>query len=149
MYRPAGVTFLSIWQFVTGVILALYALGMLSLSSYAKTDEGQQKFSDISVKFAEIASTFFFIVGVVLLILGLSALLLSRGYYLGRESARRRGRTVAILAIVVTILGSLFLPQKLAPDSPGWTILLNAIVFVYLGRPGVRAFFLAQARRSE
>lgn len=146
--RPFGVVFLSIWQFVTGVVSILYALGMLQMSSYAATEEGKQKLSEIfSIRFAEAASTLFLFVGIVLLILGLSALWLSRGYYRGYESARRRGRTVAALGIVVAILGSLFLPEKFAPSSPGWTILLNAVVIVYLGQPRVKAFFSAHSRR--
>ncbi|MGQ9587358.1 MAG: hypothetical protein ACUVT7_03115 [Thermoplasmata archaeon] len=126
----------------------LYALGMFQVSSYAATEEGKQRFNEIvSAKFAETASTLFFSVGLVLLILGMSALWLSRGYYRGYESARRRGRTVAVLGIAVSLLGSMFLPDKLAPSSPGWTILLNAVVFVYLGRPRVKAFFSAHPRR--
>lgn len=74
--------------------------------------------------------------------LGISCLWLARGYWLGHESARRRGRKVAVLAIAVAVLAGLaVLPARLGPDSPFWLVLGNLVVFIYLGSEKARSYF--------
>jgi hypothetical protein len=87
------------------------------------------------------ASGVFFLLASVYLILGIGSLLLARGYVKGFERARRKGRLVAILAIVFAFLGIFLLPNRVDPGSPFWTIVLNAIVIAYLGSRKVRTYF--------
>lgn len=133
-------------QFVTGVQLILSALASFAISSWASTPEGQARISEISQKLAESASMIWFFLAVVYLVLGLSALLLSRGYIRGYERARHKGRTVAALAILFAIFGTMILPERIAPGSPFWTILGNVIIILYLGSSKVKAYFRAQSR---
>ena len=91
---------------------------------------------------AKVVSGFFFLGGIVCIAISISAFLLSRGYFKGHEKSRRRGRTVAVLGIVfVLVMLILPIPAKLDPDSPLSTIVLNLVVFAYLGSSKVKAFF--------
>jgi preprotein translocase subunit SecG len=59
------------------------------------------------------------VTGIVYLVLGISSLMLSRGYFKGRERARHMGRTMAVLAIAFALFCLLLpVPAKLGPDSP-------------------------------
>ncbi len=85
------------------------------------------------------------LIGLGFLIIGLSYLLLARGYIKGREKARRKGRTIAVFAILLAILGVIILPAKLGQESPVWTVFLNVVIIIYLGRPHVKAFFASRS----
>ncbi len=124
-------------------------LWALSISSWAGSIDGQTRLQSVGgAQLANSISTLFLIVGIVYLVLGISSLMLSRGYFRGRESARHRGRTMASLAIVFALFCLLFpVPAKLGPDSPFWAIVFNVILVVYLGRPRVMAFFKSRSGR--
>lgn len=128
MSRPFGVTILALLQLITGlsnVFTGLIAMG-------ASSDLG----------LTEAAKNLFFLVGLVLFILGVSSLWLARAYMKGFEWARGRGRTIAVLAILfVFLILFLNLPKKFGPDNPGLSIIWNALVFIYLGRPKIVAYF--------
>jgi len=114
----------------------------LALSSWAGTPEGLAELSRSGKEWiVQNAGSVFFIIAVVSLVLGVGALWLARGYVKGFEWARRRGRTVAALAILVAVFGAIFLPPRIDAGSPFWTIVFNAIVIAYLGRAKVRAYF--------
>lgn len=125
--RPIGVTLLALWEFLVGIQLVLYGLAALS-------------YSGTLVEGAPLKAVAFFI-GVGGIVIGFLDLLLARGYIKGYERARRRGRSIAIGAIVLALLGSILLPAKLAPDSPFLTILLNVGVYLYLGSDKVVHYF--------
>lgn len=131
MGRPLGVTLLAIIAIVAG----LQSLGVgLALVSFSSTLE-------------ETVSGLVSLIGLAFLIIGLSYLLLARGYVKGYERARRKGRMIAVFAILLAIAGIIILPPKLAPDSPVWTIFFNVVIILYLGRPRVKAFFASRSRR--
>jgi len=128
MSRPLGVTLLSILQFVSGLGNVLTGLGILGVSSTVVLPEAQKNLLTL--------------VGLVMIVLGISGLWLSRGYFIGYEWARRKGRVVAMLSILFALFAIVLnLPEKLGPDSPGFSVLWNAIIYIYLGRPKVVAYF--------
>jgi hypothetical protein len=87
------------------------------------------------------------LIGLGFLIIGLSYLLLARGYVKGREKARSKGRTIAVFAILLAILGVIILPAKLGQESPVWTVFFNVVIIIYLGRTHVKAFFASRSGR--
>ena len=128
MSRPFGVTVLALLQLITGLSNVLTGLIAMGASS--------------TLGIAETAKNLYFIVGLVLFVLGISSLWLARGYIKGYEWARGRGRTIAVLAIlIVFLILFLNLPKRIGPDNPGLSILWNALVFIYLGRPKIVAYF--------
>jgi len=128
MSRPIGVTFLAILQLISGLSNVLTGLGTIGLSS--------------SLDLAEPQKNVLFVFGVALLILGASSLWLARAYAIGYEWARHRGRAVATLSILLAFLVLLLhLPERIGPSSPGFSILWNLVVYVYLGRPKIVAYF--------
>lgn len=141
--RPLGVTLLSVVQFILGLGYLLSMVWALSVSAWADSVEGQTKLQSVGgEQLAKTISTLFLVVGIVYLLLGISSLMLSRGYFKGRERARHRGRTMAVLAISFALLCLLLpVPAKLGPDSPVWSIVFNLVLVVYLARPRVLAFF--------
>lgn len=141
--RPIGVTILSVIQFLLGIAYLTSMLWALAISSWADSAEGQEKLtSALGPSLAEGIPGIFLLIGIVYLVFGISSLLLSRGYFKGRESARHRGRTVALLAIAFVVFCLVFpVPLKLEPTSPFWTLFVNSCVYIYLGRPRVRAYF--------
>ncbi len=147
--RPLGVTLLSILQLILGIGYLSSMLWAWSISSWAGSIDGQTRLQSVGgAQLANSISTLFLIIGIVYLVLGISSLMLSRGYFKGRESARHRGRTMASLAIVFALFCLLFpVPAKLGPDSPFWAIVFNVILVVYLGRPRVMAFFKSRSGR--
>lgn len=118
---------MALWEIIVGIQLVLFGIAAMSASNRA----------DLKSALRGIL----FIIGLGSLIIGISALLLARGYVLGRESARRRGRSVAAFAIAFALLGAMLLPAKLSPDSPFLTILMNIVILLYLGSDGVVAYF--------
>ncbi len=86
------------------------------------------------------------LIGLGFLIIGLSYLLLARGYIKGREKARRKGRMIAVFAILLAILGVMILPAKFGQESPVWTVFFNIVIIIYLGRPHIKAFFASRSR---
>ena len=140
--RPLGVTILALLQILTGVQLLVSFLFYVSLSSWVKTPDGQAALLKLNSQWlAQNASGLLFLLAMAYLILGASSLLLARGYVKGKGWARRRGRLLAILAILFAIFGAIILPNRLDPGSPFWTVAFNAVVFIYLGRPKVKAYF--------
>jgi len=141
--RPLGVTLLSVVQFILGIGYLLSMLWAWSISSWADSVDGQMKLQSVGGdQLAKSVPTLFLVVGLVYLVLGISSLMLSRGYFKGRERARHRGRTMAALAIVFALFCLLFpVPAKLGPDSPFWAIVFNLFLVMYLARPKVLAFF--------
>ena len=141
--RPIGVTLLSIIQFILGIGYLSTMLWAWSISSWAESVDGQTKLRSVGGdQLAESIPTLFLVVGLVYLALGISSLMLSRGYFKGREKARHRGRTMAAFAIVFALFCLVLpVPAKLGPDSPFWAIAFNLFLVVYLARPKVLAFF--------
>lgn len=141
--RPFGVTLLSVIQFILGIGYLLSMLWALSISSWASSFDGQVKLRSVGGdQLADLVSTLFLVIGLIYLVMGISSLLLSRGYFKGRESARHRGRTMAALAIVFAVFCLVFpVPAKLGPSSPVWAIIFNMFIVIYLARAKVLAFF--------
>jgi len=114
----------------------------LALSSWAKSSEGIVELAKSGTDWiVQNASGVFFLLSIMMFVLGISFLLLARGYIKGYEWARRKGRKIAAIALLLAIFGSLFLPGRLDPGSPLWTIMFNLVIIVYLGRARVRAYF--------
>jgi hypothetical protein len=139
--RPLGVTFLAILQVIAGIQSLGTALFFFALSSWAKSPEGLADLAESGVWVLKNAGGLFFLLACVYLIFGIGSLLLARGYVKGFEWARRKGRLIAVLAIVLAILGIALLPNVVAAGSPFWIIFSNAILIAYLGSRKVRAYF--------
>ena len=141
--RPFGVTLLSIIQLILGIGYLLSMLWALSISAWADSVDGQTELQSVGGdQLANFVATLFLVISIVYLVLGISSLMLSRGYFKGRERARHRGRTMAALAIVFALFCLLLpIPAKLGPDSPFWAIVFNLFLVYYLARPKVLAFF--------
>ncbi|OGS52580.1 MAG: hypothetical protein A3K75_02220 [Euryarchaeota archaeon RBG_13_61_15] len=134
--RPFGITLLAIVQIVSGLQSLLGMVWLFAVSANADT-AGVQDALIANPWVAENAETIFFWLGVVYMVLGLAALALAYGYLKGREWARRRGRSISILAILLA-----FLTMILAANpAPVGTMIFNLVIFVYLGRPKIKAFF--------
>ena len=134
-------TVLAILQILAGLQSLAASLIYFALSSWAKSPEGLAELANSGAWVLKNASGVFFLLALVYLILGIGSLLLARGYVKGFEWARRKGRLVAILAIVFAFAGIFILPNRVDPGSPFWTIVLSAIVIVYLGSRKVRTYF--------
>ena len=139
--RPMGITILALLQILAGVQAFAASLVYFILSSWAKSPEGLAELAPSGDWVVRNASGVFFLLACVYFILGIGSLLLARGYFSGDEWARRKGRMIAVLAIVLALLGIFILPDRLDPGAPFWTILLNAVVIAYLGSRNVRAHF--------
>ncbi len=129
MGRPLGVTILAIIAIVAGIQSLGTGIALVSFSS------------TLEKSISGIVS----LIGLGFLIVGLSYLLLARGYVKGRERARRKGRMIAVFAILLAIAGVIILPAKLVPESPVWTVFFNVVIILYLGRPRVKAFFASMS----
>ena len=144
--RPLGVTLLSILQTIAGITFLIDFIVMLAYSSWAASVEGQARLTEVfSPELAENVPGLLFVLGLVYLALGISTLLLARGLFNGRERARGKARTIAMLAILFAIIGALFL-NRISPDrfdiqATWWSIIFNIFVIWYLGKPSVKAFF--------
>lgn len=119
---------LSVWEVLVGLQLVFVGLAVWSWSSAQEAGSALASFA--------------FLLGIVYLVLGASCLWLARGYWLGHEGARRHGRRVAILAIVVALLAAIsVLPHSLGPDSPFWSVVGNLVVLLYLGSRTALQYF--------
>jgi Na+-translocating ferredoxin:NAD+ oxidoreductase RnfD subunit len=136
-----GVVILSFMAVISGVQMLLSSIWAFAVSSNADKPGVVDALSRISPEIANAAAGLFFVVGLVLLVLAISSLLLAKGYYRGEERARRRGRAISAFAIIWAVLGILLIPARADPGSPWWTILINIIIIVYLGRDSVKGFF--------
>ncbi len=134
-------TLLAIIQVVSGFQSLLSSLIYFALVPWTKTPEGVAALTKAGAWALKNAGGVFLVLAIVYLVIGLSALILARGYLNAKEWARHRGRLLAALAILFAFIGGIFLPERLDPGSPLWTIIFNAIVIVYLGRAKVRRFF--------
>lgn len=140
-------TLLSILQTLAGISFLIDFIVLMAYSSWAASDEGQARLTEIfSPELAESVPGLLLVLGIVYLVLGISTLLLARGLFNGREKARGKARTVAMLAIMFAIIGALFL-NRISPDrfdvqATWWSIIFNFFVIWYLNRPSVKEFFM-------
>ncbi len=139
--RPTGIIILAIIQVLSGIQLLASSLVYFSLVSWSRTPEGIAELSKAGEWALNNARGIFFLLGVVYFALGTGSLLLARGYVKGRERARRKGRVIAVLAILFAFVGGIILPARLDPGSPVWTVVFNLIVVFYLGSKKVRRYF--------
>ncbi len=140
--RPFGVLVLALLQVLSGIQLLGSALWALAVAAYASTPEGQDALeAAISPWVAENAGWVFALLGIALLVLAVFSLLLARGYVKGHETARVRGRKVALYAILFAVVGMVLVPNRADPGAPIWTILFNIIIYLYLNRERVRRYF--------
>jgi hypothetical protein len=145
--RPIGITFLTIFWIVAGISFLLDFMVYLAYSSWASSPEGRERLVEaLSEDVADALTGILLILAIVYLAIGISALLLSRGLFKGYEPARRKARRVAAFAIAFAILGAIILgevlPERVYISVSWWSILFNMAVVIYLGRPGVKAFFV-------
>lgn len=136
-------TVLAIIQLLSAVNALSSSLFFFAVSAVAHADSIQQALEK-SPWVAENAASIFFWLGVLFLAFAIWSFWYARGYLLGQEWARRRGRRLAELVIVLAIIIMVFLPNLphvVGLGSPWWMIISNSIVVLYLGRPKVRAFF--------
>lgn len=143
--RPPGITLLAVLQILSGLQLLGGCVFLFVLSSKANTPEVQDALKG-SLWIAEKVALISLWLGVVYLMLGVSALWLARGYVRGYGWARRRGRMIAALAVLFAVVAILVLPNRVDPGSPWWTIIFNAGIIIYLGRPKVLAYFASRSR---
>lgn len=130
--RPLGVTLLALWEVISGIQLLLMGLVLWGASSDAERGA---------------VSSMLFLLGLVFLLMAVSYFFWARGYLRGYERARRRGRSCAVLVIILAIGAIILLGSavRLLMDSPFWTIISNLAIVLYLGRPGVKAFFSSRS----
>ncbi|MEM0343132.1 MAG: hypothetical protein QXZ19_00650 [Thermoplasmata archaeon] len=129
-------------QLLVGLSMLVAAIWALSVSSWARTEEGRQEligeFESLS---PETVAGVTFILGVAYLALSVSAMLLARGYAKGRPKARRRGRTVALIGTGLALLAIAVPSSEVGPEHPAWSIVFNLTVFFYLGSSNARSYF--------
>ncbi|UCE44732.1 MAG: hypothetical protein JSU93_04820 [Methanobacteriota archaeon] len=135
-------TLLAVLQILSGLQLLFVAIVAFIIASVASTPEVQEELSSsVGEKVADSIAVIFFVIGVAALAIALFSFVLARGYLKGREWARRRGRKIALFAIILAVLSLILIPARTDPGAPIWTILLNLFILAYLGRKRVRAFF--------
>ena len=140
--RPLGVTLIALLQLISALQMLLVAVVAFVIASVASTPEVQEELSSaLGEHVAESIAPIFVAIGVVALSIALFSFVLARGYLKGYEWARRRGRKVAFLAIILAVFSLLLIPSRTDPGAPIWTILLNLFILTYLGRRKVRRFF--------
>lgn len=140
--RPFGVTVLAILQTLSGIQLLIQAIFFFALATIATTPEAQDQLSSfIDEGLVPNLPAIFAILGIAFLAISTLSFHLAKGYLKGHEWARRRGRKVAYLAILVAFISMILIPNRADPGAPIWTILFNIFILVYLNRRRVRAFF--------
>jgi len=140
--RPFGILVLTIVQIFSGLQLLGGALWAFAVAAIASTSEAQELLAEaISPWMAQNAGTLFLILGIALLVLAMWSFLLARGYFKGLDPARRKGRRMAVYAIVLAVIGIILVPNRTDPGSPWWTIILNAAIYFYLGSEKVKSHF--------
>jgi len=145
--RPFGITILAILQFLSGLNALGSSFLFFAISSLATTDSVQQALRSSPWVAANAAGIFFWL-GLIFLVLAIWSLWYARGYIKGQEWARRHGRRLAFLTIVLAMFLILFLPNlpsQVGLGSPWWMVFSNAVVAYYLGRPKVIAFFKSRS----
>ncbi|MCJ2532522.1 MAG: hypothetical protein LN411_01165 [Candidatus Thermoplasmatota archaeon] len=115
--RPFGVTVLAIMQTVSGTLFILLAIILF------------------------VSASIFSIIGIILLAIAILSFQLARGYVNGHEWARRRGRKVAMLAILFATLIIIITPARDDSAAPILPILFNIFILAYLSRKRVKKFF--------
>lgn len=150
-----------ILQVVSGIQLLLSCWFYIVLYSWARSPAGKVEIARSGSKLAEqYASGIFLLLSIVIFALAISAFLLSRRYIYGRVSARGEGRKVAVTAILIAVVGFIFMPKSLDTVSPSiallstrflpashnlaspfWTVVFNLAVIIYLETPNVKAYF--------
>ena len=145
--RPFGVTILAIVQILSGLNALGSSLLFFAISSLADTASVQLSLQN-SPWVAKNAASIFSWLGLIFLAFALWSFWYARGYIKGQEWARRHGRRLAVLTIVLAVLLIVFLPNlplKVGLGSPWWMIVTNSVVAIYLGRPKVVAFFKSRS----
>lgn len=142
-----GISLLALLQLLSSLQMLSGAIWFLSISSQAHLPEIQDKLqANTSEWVAQNAEAIFFWIGLGYLILGILAFSMVYGYLKGREWARRRGRSIAKLAILIAVLSIFVFPRRIDPGSPFFTILFNTCVLLYLNRQNVKQYFKANSR---
>lgn len=145
MKRPFGITLLALVQILVGLSMLFSSMWGFSASAWSGSLEGEQQILESGIGLTpKMVSAITFFLGIVYFVLFLSSVWLARGYLKGLEWARRRGRVIALLGIAFAILAVLVLPRRIGPDSPGWSVVFNSAVYLYLGSQRARAYFGAR-----
>ena len=140
--RPFGVTLIALLQIVSGLQLLLVAILAFIIASLASTPEVQEELSSsVGEQVADSIAPIFLLIGIAALAIAIVSFVMARGYLRGREWARRRGRKIALFAILLALVSMILIPNRTDPGAPVWTIILNLLILTYLGRRRVRAFF--------
>jgi MFS family permease len=140
--RPFGVTVLALLQTVSGIQLLIEGLVFLALATIATSPEVQDAVSSFADEnLARSLPAILTIFGLVFLALAILSFHLARGYLNGHEWARRRGRKVAVFAILIAVLSMILMTATANPSGPIWTILFNLFILGYLGRKRIRTYF--------
>ena len=139
---------LAVLAVIAGIQMLISPAYYLRLSAWIKSVDGQAALVKLNNPWlTENISHLLLLMAIVYVALGVSDLWFALGYVRGRDWARRQGRRVAVCAVAVALVGAVIaamLPSEFHPGSPFWTIALNVVVFVYLGRPEVLAYFHEQ-----
>jgi uncharacterized membrane protein YidH (DUF202 family) len=133
------VTVLALLQTLSGIQLLIQSFIIASMVTSPEVQESLSSFADEEL--AKSLPAILTLLGIVFLAIAILSFHLARGYMHGHEWARRRGRKVAVLAIVFAVVGLILMPGRADPGAPIWTILFNVFILVYLNRRRVRAFF--------
>ena len=140
--RPFGVTVLAILQTVSGIQLLFQAIVLLAVASMINDPEARENISAFADEnLADTLVLVLTLLGIVFLVIAILSFHLARGYLNGHEWARRRGRKVAMFAILFAFISLILMPTVANPGAPVWTILFNVFILVYLNRRRVRSFF--------
>ena len=133
---------MAVLQVVSGLQLLFQSIASFVIAAVLNTPEGRESVSAfVAPEAIDLLVWLFIAIGAVSLALGVFAFLLARGYLRGREWSRRKGRQVAILAILLALVSMVLVPGRADPGAPIWTILFNVLVYLYLGRRRIRAYF--------
>jgi hypothetical protein len=139
---------IAVLSVIAGIQMLVSPLYYLSLSAWIKSSDGQAALVKLNNPWlTENVGALLLVMAIVYVILGLFDFWWASGYVRGRGWARRQGRRTAVFAIIFAIVGAVIatiLPSEFHPGSPFWTIGLNVVIFIYLGRPEVLAYFHEQ-----
>jgi hypothetical protein len=140
--RPLGVTVLALLQTVSGIQLLIQAIAFFVFAAIVSSPESQVALSSfVDENLVQNLPAIFAAIGIVFLVLSVLSFHLARGYLKGYEWARRRGRKVAVLAMLFAVVSIILIPARTDPGAPIWTILFNVFILAYLGRKRVRSYF--------
>ena len=140
--RPFGVTVLAILQTLSGIQLLIQAIKFFFVASIATSPEGREYLSSfVDENLIPSLPAIFTIIGIIFFAIAILSFHLARGYVNGHEWARRRGRKVAMFAILIAVISMILIAVRADPGAPVWTILLNIFILAYLSRKRVKKFF--------